>query len=216
MNNTRMGFSNPSRLPSSYRLTLENIPKVLVVGPAVVARLTSFDMSVEDLYDLDKLWSVFTPKEFMRLLKVMNYSDDSTPIRLREFLEGNFTAVSELSFRTDLAVKPTARSSEYIDQMMLCHLEELSYEQYLAFQFGTMPEVITHIGFKLINVEKDLFVAVLEEWDNTVPPKLHDYNVCVSICEKLFNIYGLRWVSQTKAFASFINLSQSSALSRPS
>ena len=215
MNNTVLGnYPVPNPIPSSYLVNNQSQPRLIIIGEGVLNRLNSFGLAIDDLADPDKLFNIFTPREFNTFYNVCDFTTPGYG-RLPDLVGMDFLPFNKYSLIGEKQQHPTEVSKKYIDMLQYTPFE-LSPVEVLSFQLGySIDKVPELLNFEMKFLGDNLFVGIVSE-PEPMGSERHLYNVCDTACKKLHDIYGLRWVAKTRIFSELIRLSQSSALNRNS
>lgn len=215
MNNTFLGnYPVPNPIPDSYRIQDKVQPELILVGEGVLSRLVSFGMEIEDVLDFDKLYSIFTPREFNTFFSTCDFTMSGYST-LSELFITDFTPFNRYSVITEKQQRPTELSPRYID-MLHYHPVELEPHEALSFQLGySIDKIPEQLDVQLYCIGDNIFAGVLSVRENDSKER-YLYNVCENACSKLYEIYGLRWVAQSRVYSELVRLSQLSALNRNS
>lgn len=215
MNNTVLGnYPVPNPIPLSYQTKDQQQPRLIIAGEGVLQRLQSFGLMIDDLADPDKLFNIFTPREFNTFYNVCDFTTPGYS-QLANLLGLDFLPFNKYSLIGEKELKPTELSKKYIDMLRYTPLE-LTPVEVLSFQFGySIDKVPEQLQFDLKCIGDNSFVGIISEAEPTGSER-HLYNVCDTACNKLYDIYGSRWVAKTRVFSELVRLSQLSALNRNS
>lgn len=217
--NTRLGnYPVPNPIPARYAAWKEELPKIFVVGEKTLERLRSFGMEIEDILDMDKVYEVFTPREFEKIYNLMNFAMPGYST-LCDLLALDFQPYDKVNLIAQKNQAPTEVSKRYMDQLQF-GAELPSALDTIQFQLGnwgnSIEKVPEHLIVDLVKIDKDIFALVLKGVADPSSRERYLYNVCNDLCQKLFNHYGLKQTVKTRLFSEMIRLSQLSALNQNS
>jgi hypothetical protein len=215
MNNTVLGnYPVPNPIPLSYQTKDQQQPRLIIVGEGVLQRLHSFGLTIDDVADPDKMFSIFTPREFNTFYNVCDFTIPGYS-QLADLLGMDFLPFNKYSLIGEKELKPTEESKKYIDMLQYTPFE-LSPVEALTFQLGySIDKVPERLQIDLKCIGDNFFACIISEAEPTSSER-HLYNVCDTACNKLYDIYGSRWVAKTRVFSEMVRLSQLSALNRNS
>ena len=215
MNNTFLGnYPVPNPIPLSYQTKDQEQPRLIVVGAGVLQRLQSFGLTIDDVADPDKMFGIFTPREFNTFYNVCDFTTPGYS-QLANLLGMDFLPFNKYSLIGEKEQKPTELSKQYIDMLQYTPFE-LSPVETLSFQLGySIDKVPEQLQCDLYAIGENFLACVISEAEPTSSER-YLYNVCDTTCNKLYDIYGSRWVTKTRVFSEMVRLSQLSALNRNS
>lgn len=215
MNNTVLGnYPVPNPIPLSYLTKDQQQPRLIIVGDGVLSRLQSFGLCIDDIADADKLFDIFTPREFNTFYNVCDFTTPGYS-QLMDVLGMDFLPFNKYSLIGEKEQKPTDISKRYIDMLQYTPVT-LSPIEVLSFQLGySIDKVPEQLSIELKCIGDNLFACIIREAEPCGSER-HLYNVCEIACNKLYENYGSRWVAKTRVFSELVRLSQLSALNRNS
>lgn len=215
INNTAMGkYPVPNPIPSSYLTKNVNPPKLMLLGDGVLRRLESFGMQLEDVIDPDKMFGILTPREFNTFYTMCDFAAVGYS-QLMNIFGNDFLPFNKYSLISEKEQKPTETSAKYLDQLRFSD-SNIDPVVGLSFILGySIDKVPEQLDVELKYVQDGLLLGIVR----TAEPQgteRYIYNVCNTACNKLYEIYGFRWVAKTRVFSELVRLSQLSALNRNS
>ena len=163
--NTRLGnYPVPNPIPARYAAWKEELPKIFVVGEKTLERLRSFGMEIEDILDMDKVYEVFTPREFAMIYNSMNFTMPGYST-LCDLLALDFQPYDKVNLIAQKNQAPTEVSKRYMDQLQF-GAELPSALDTIQFQLGnwgnSIEKVPEHLIVDLVKIDKDIFALVLK------------------------------------------------------
>lgn len=217
--NTRFGnYPVPNPIPDLYATWKNVAPKVFVVGKKTLSRLQSFGMEIEDILDMDKMYEIFTPREFVMIYEAMDITAPGYST-ICDLLQFDFVPFNKFSLISEKERAPTEVSKKYVDQLRFGtqYSEALDI---IKFQLGNASNIIDkvpqHLIVDLVKIDNDVFALVINGVREEITHERYLYNVCSDLCHKLFNHYGLKHTVKTRLFSEMIRVSQLSALNQNS
>lgn len=214
INNTAMGkYPVPNPIPSSYLAKNSNPPRLMLIGEGVLRRLESFGLTIEDVIEPDKMFDIFTTREFNTLYSMADFTAPGYS-QLMYIFGNDFLPFNKYSLISEKEQKPTVTSVRYLDELRLGQQPDpvtgLSF--ILGYSIDKVPE---QLDLELKLIQDGLFLGIVRESEPKGTER-YIYNVCDTACNKLYEIYGSRWVAKTRVFSEMVRLSQLSALNRNS
>ena len=215
INNTLMGrYPVPNPIPNN-RAKIQNEQLTLILaGAGILRRLESFGLTMEDIVDPDKVYEVLTPREFTTFYTMCDFTQPGYS-SLLNILATDFFPFNKYSLLSEKKLSPTEISKKYIDELNYAttNIDPITGLSFmLGYSIDKVPEQLT-VEFVLL--KDNLFLGFIKELD-PVSTERYIYNVCDTACNKLYEIYGSRWVASTRVFSELVRLSQLSALNRNS
>lgn len=215
MNNTLLGnYPVPNPIPYSYMVADRTQPTVILIGDSIERRLESFGLNIEDVVDADKMFNILTPREFNTFYNVCDFTTPGYS-QLLNILGMDFLPFNKYRLIGEKQQRPTEQSVKYIDTLNYTPVN-LTPQEVLTFQLGySIDKVPEQLNIEFKNIGENLFVGIISQ-SEPVSSERYIYNVCDTACNKLYDIYGSRWVAKTRVFSELVRLSQLSALNRNS